>query len=162
MYAIVGALDVGTKAVKSSTQVKTPTKKGTRIHKKEKDGSNNGGFLQGLKKLIPGANRVGTEESFGVEETSGSQRYHLHLLKGDEQFKRHTITRIMRHIPDINWETAEDIVTTSFESEKALLRVVASLKEAKYIHDVMRGADPPIYVEVFDTKSEMEIVLEKS
>ena len=76
----------------------------------------------------------------------------IRLLQPKTSDRRHIITRIQRFFPDIVWETAEDIVDTALVNGIALIRVVNSRSEAEYLVDMLRKADPPIFVEVFDNR----------
>ena len=47
-------------------------------------------------------------------------------MNGKLADRRHIITRLRRYLPDLSWETAEQIVDTSIEEEIALVRVFNS------------------------------------
>ena len=86
-------------------------------------------------------------------ETELGYRFQIRLTKrGNTRDKRHIITRIMRFLPDIQWETACEIVDNAWQNDISVVRVLNSKKEAKELQAVLGRADPPVYVEVFDTK----------
>lgn len=58
----------------------------------------------------------------------------------------------MRFIPDLSYETAEEIFEDAMIREIALIRVLSSRSEAEDLYRMLRKADPPIPVDVFDTK----------
>ena len=113
---------------------------------------NEGGFFNTLKSYIPGLKRIGREKADETAPDTG-YRYELRLTKkkntGD---KRHMITRIMRFLPDIQWETACDIVDTAFQNGKSIVRILNSEKEAVELQNVLLRADPPVVTEIFDNK----------
>jgi hypothetical protein len=116
------------------------------------DGDNNGGIFKSILKFIPGLSRARIEKTYESEEVDSGNRYMIRLIMKSSSDRRHTITRIQRFFPDIVWETAEDIVDTALVNGVSLIRVVNSVREAEYLVDMLRKADPPIVVEVFDNR----------
>ena len=92
-------------------------------------------------------------KSYESPATSAGGRYQLRLLSPVMRDKRHIITRIMRFIPDLSYETAEEIFEEAMLREMALIRVLSSRAEAEDLYRMLRKADPPIQVDVFDTKT---------
>eukprot|EP01038_Epipyxis_sp_PR26KG_P011550 gene11550-15470_t len=131
---------------------------------KEKDnGSNKSGnsnknpfksIWQGIKRFIPNVSKAKYEETYSVPVPDSGYRYHIRLVQPKTKDRRHVITRIQRYFPDIQWQTAEIIVDTALENGVSLVRVLNSLKEAEYAVDMLRKADPPVKVEIYDSKIE--------
>mmetsp|Transcript_30346 Transcript_30346/g.41579 ORF Transcript_30346/g.41579 Transcript_30346/m.41579 type:complete len:187 (-) Transcript_30346:246-806(-) len=113
---------------------------------------------KGISRFVPGITRAKIEKSYEIPQVEGGYRYHIRLANTNANNRRHVITRILRYFTDIKWETAADIVDTSIVDGKALIRVLNSLQEATYLADMLRKADPPIEVEVYDSKKD-EIVM---
>jgi len=122
----------------------------------ESDCNNNGdggsGFWNGVKRFLPGVVRARLEKSFAAPAPDTSMRYRLILKQQKRQLRRHAITRITRFLPDIQFETAAQIVDTSIQDEKALIRVLNSLDEAKFLRKMLLSADPPVNCEIVDDK----------
>ena len=116
------------------------------------DGGGGGGFWNGVKRFLPGVVRARLERSFAAPAPDTSMRYRLILKQQKRQLRRHAITRITRFLPDIQFETAAEIVDTSIQDEKALIRVLNSLDEAKYLRKMLISADPPVNCEIMDDK----------
>ena len=91
-------------------------------------------------------------KSYDTPMTSPGGRYHLRLLNPLMRDKRHIITRLMRFIPDLSYETAEEIFEEALVRGTALVRVLNSLSQAEDLFQMLKKADPPIQVDVFDTK----------
>lgn len=68
--------------------------------------------------------------------------------------RRHEVTRILRYLPDITWDTADDIVMNSRREGKSLVRVFGSLNDAEYIARMLKAAEPPVQVELYDSKND--------
>jgi hypothetical protein len=81
-------------------------------------------------------------------------RYHVRLLRPRFSSRRHATTRILRYLPDMKWETAEGIVANAFEDGIALIRILNSLSDAEYLAKKLRSADPPLPVEIYDSKKD--------
>jgi len=124
--------------------------------KGDNDNNNNGngigGVFKSILRFIPGVSKAKVEKSYETNEVDAGNRFMIRLLQPKTSDRRHIITRIQRFFPDIVWETAEDIVDTALVNGIALIRVVNSRSEAEYLVDMLRKADPPIFVEVFDNR----------
>ena len=105
-----------------------------------------------ILRFIPGLSRARIEKTYESELEDTGNRYMIRLIMKSSSERRHTITRIQRYFPDILWETAEDIVDTALVNGISLIRVVNSRTDAEYLVDMLRKADPPITVEVFDNR----------
>ena len=116
------------------------------------DGDKGVGVFKSILRFIPGVSKARVEKSYETEEYDSGNRYMIRLLQPKTSDRRHIITRIQRFLPDIVWETAEDIVDTALVNGKSLIRVVNSKSDAEYLVDMLRKADPPILVEVFDNR----------
>ena len=118
------------------------------------DKGDNGGIFKSILRFIPGLSRARIEKSYESEEVDTGNRYMIRLImkSSSTSDRRHVITRIQRFFPDIVWETAEDIVDTALVNGISLIRVVNSKSDAQYLCDMLRKADPPINVEVFDNR----------
>jgi len=114
------------------------------------DGDNKG--WKSILRFIPGLSRARIEKTYESELEDTGNRYMIRLIMKSSSERRHTITRIQRYFPDILWETAEDIVDTALVNGISLIRVVNSRTDAEYLVDMLRRADPPITVEVFDNR----------
>ena len=131
----------------------------TRVHFKKTNGNEDedetrkdDGFFNKLKSYIPGLKRFNRARSDETAPDAG-YRFELRLTrKRNTGDKRHIITRIMRFLPDIQWETACDIYDTAFQNEKAVVRVLNSEREALELRSVLLRADPPVFTEIFDLK----------
>lgn len=73
--------------------------------------------------------------------------------------KRHIITRIMRYLPDISYQTAEAMVDEALLNSVALVRVLNSKKEASDLVQLFKRADPPVRIECFDAATNEVIFL---
>lgn len=82
---------------------------------------------KGIKRFLPGVTRAKIDQTYETPEYESGNRYSIRLLQPDKKFKRHTITRIRRYLPDIEWETAESIVDDAIINGISLIRVVNSL-----------------------------------
>jgi len=110
------------------------------------------GVWEGVKRFLPDVVRARFEKSFAAPVTETNMRYRLILLQQKRQMRRHVITRITRWLPDIQFETAAEIVDTAIAEEKALVRVLNSLDEAKFLRKMLMSADPPVTCEIMDDK----------
>ena len=110
------------------------------------------GVWEGVKRFLPDVVRARFEKSFAAPVTETNMRYRLILLQQKRQMRRHAITRITRFLPDIQFETAAEIVDTAIAEEKALVRVLNSLDEAKFLRKMLLSADPPVPCEIMDDK----------
>ena len=139
----------------SADALSTGKHQSSKLHFKKRDEENSDdsgeGFFKKLKSYIPGLRRSTTMKP--EPETELGYRFQIRLTKrGNTRDKRHIITRIMRFLPDIQWETACEIVDNAWQNDISVVRVLNSKKEAKELQAVLGRADPPVYVEVFDTK----------
>lgn len=119
------------------------------------DGSNDGG-KKGWSKLLqflPTFRRAQFEKSYDSPQTDSSQRYMVRLLQAKSNQRRHVITRLLRFCPDLVFETAADIVDTALVDGISLVRVFNSERDAKYLVEMLKKADPPISAEVYDNKN---------
>lgn len=82
-------------------------------------------------------------------------RYQVRLRNPDARQKRHVITRITRYLPDLSYQTAEDIFEDALSRGIALLRVLNSRSEAEELAGYFRRANPPVEVDIFDLKQEV-------
>ena len=124
-----------------------------------KSGDNSENSPQGWTRFIPGVIRNRLLRRAPEPEMDSSSRYHLRLAKPEERDKRHTITRIMRYLPDLTWETAEGIVDTAIDNDLALVRAYNSLKQVRETHIMLLKADPPVVTEVYDTRKDEVLIL---
>jgi hypothetical protein len=69
----------------------------------------------GWRRFIPAIIRNRLEKRQPDQLTETGNRYYLRLINTKKRDKRHTITRIIRFIPDIKWNTAEEIVDAAIE-----------------------------------------------
>ena len=76
----------------------------------------------------------------------------LRLIQPKNNDRRHCITRLTRFLPDLTYETAVDIVDLALVEGISLVRVFNSIKEAEYLAKMLRVADPPINVQIYDSK----------
>ena len=127
--------------------------------KNDRGGDSNGdndrtkGFFSRLKSFIPALRKSKAQKP--EPQTELGYRFQIRLTRrNNTRDRRHIITRIMRYFPDIKWETACDIVDQAFQSEQGLsvVRVLNSRQTALELKDILQRADPPVRVEVFDTK----------
>jgi hypothetical protein len=58
----------------------------------------------------------------------------------------------------VTFETAKAIVDEAYKEGKALVRVFQSKKDAEYIAEMFRIADPPLNVEIYDIKKNEVLV----
>lgn len=65
-------------------------------------------------------------ETYKTPQTDPGNRYHIRLVGINATNKRHTITRLRRFLPDLSWQTAEDMVNTAIQEGSALVRVLNS------------------------------------
>eukprot|EP00601_Ochromonadales_sp_CCMP2298_P008343 CAMPEP_0173209344 /NCGR_PEP_ID=MMETSP1141-20130122/23044_1 /TAXON_ID=483371 /ORGANISM="non described non described, Strain CCMP2298" /LENGTH=100 /DNA_ID=CAMNT_0014135945 /DNA_START=221 /DNA_END=523 /DNA_ORIENTATION=- len=99
------------------------------------------------------------KETYNVPKPDPGNRYYIRLLEPAEKEKRHVITRLMRYLPDMSWDTAEGVVQTAIEEGISLVRVVNSQSQAKDLVDLLAKADPPVITEVWDAKTAEVIIL---
>lgn len=119
--------------------------------KRAEGGNSDEGFFSKLKSYIPGLRR--STATMPEPETELGYRFQIRLTKkGNTRDKRHIITRIMRFLPDIQWETACEIVDNAWQNDASVVRYLNSKKEAQELQAVLGRADPPVCVEVFDIK----------
>lgn len=116
-----------------------------RNFKPEKDGSGDGeseqkqtGFWSGLKRFLPFTSRATLKETYQLPLPDPGMRYHVRLLKPDESLRRHTITRILRFFPDIQWQTAEVLVDIALKKGVSLIRVTNDKVRCEYILIILR------------------------
>eukprot|EP01041_Mallomonas_annulata_P003252 gene3252-6434_t len=109
-------------------------------------------FFDGLKRFIPGIVRARFEKTYAVTQSDTGNRYQVRLKNPVATDRRHIVTRIQRFFPGTAWETADSIVKQGLEEGFSVIRIYNSKDDAKYAMDMMRLADPPIGVEMFDTK----------
>ena len=125
--------------------------RGNNDNNNDDDDDNNKGW-KSILRFIPGLSRARIEKTYESEVEDTGNRYMIRLIMKSSSERRHTITRIQRFFPDILWETAEDIVDTALVNGVSLIRVVNSRTDAEYLVDMLRRADPPLTVEVFDNR----------
>lgn len=139
--------------IKSSAFVLTPTRRAQRslsFNNEDRGEKDDAGWLRFLPRVV----RAKIKKSYAVPEPDSSLRWHLRLLPPpDRSLKRHTITRLLRFLPDLKWETAEAIVDTAILKERALVRVYNSKQQAQDIARDLALADPPIVCEIFDART---------
>ena len=82
---------------------------------------------EGIKKFLPNVSRAKIEKSYAEPIPDSGYRYEVRLVEANSKDRRHIITRIIRYLPDLNWETVEDIVDTSILDGKSLVRVFNSM-----------------------------------
>jgi len=141
----------------------------TSLHFKKKDEGNGGGdgkrdglrksIWTGIKRFLPDTSRAKMEESYKIPSEDSGNRYHIRLIEASLDTRRHTITRLRRFIPDLSWETAEEMVNIAIDEGVSLIRVLNSKNDVKYLVDMLKAADPPVLVEVYDTKADDLIVV---
>ena len=114
-----------------------------------------GGFFNGIKRFIPAIVRNRLEKDV-TPETNSSNRYEVRLVNVSPLDRRHVTTRLLRYLPDLTYETAQDIVDRCIDSDtdpkKSLIRVFNSIKRANYLSDMLKVADPSIQNEIYDSK----------
>jgi hypothetical protein len=59
----------------------------------------------------------------------------------------------MRYLPDVSFTSAEDMVDAATNG-RALIRVLNSRSDAEDLGKLFRRADPPVRVEVYDSKTD--------
>ena len=130
---------------------------------KGKDGSSGknpiSSIWNDIKRFLPGISQAKIQKSYAMPVPDSSNRYHLRLQEPAQRNKRHVITRIIRYFPDVTFQTASDMVDQAISEGAALIRVTNSLKDAEYIVDMMRKADPSITVTIYDSKIDEELLL---
>lgn len=109
---------------------------------------------KGLKRFLPGVSRSKLKETYDMPSPDAGFRYEVRLVDVTEQFRRHTTTRIRRYIPDLSWDTATTMVEAAIEDGKSLIRVLNSREQTEELVIMLRRADPPVLVEVWDNKLE--------
>ncbi len=114
-----------------------------------------GGFFKGIKRFMPAIVRNRLEKDV-TSETDSSNRYEVRLVNVSPLDRRHVTTRLLRYLPDLTYETAQDIVDRCIDSDndpkRSLIRVYNSLKRATYLSDMLKIADPAIQNEIYDSK----------
>ena len=133
-----------------------PNKRGNSDHDNH-DQQSKQGLISNLKRFIPSIIRK-REISHEPEVDSGN-RYHVRLVNIQPSERRHAITRTMRYIPDLGFDTAAEIVDVAIENKRSLLRVFNSLSHAKFVVDLLRKASPPVGSEIYDSKEDCLVVL---
>lgn len=136
------------------------------LFKKTEDNGGDGnddnefGVWKSIKRFLPDIVKARIEKSYATPLADSGYRYHIRILKPPENARRHTITRLTRYFPDLQYETAADIVDKAMESseEKALVRVLNSLKEATYLRKMLISADPPVPCEIYDEKENTIVI----
>ena len=68
-----------------------------------------------LSRFVPGIFKKKAEKP--KTETDTSMRYELRLKNVNAENRRHVTTRLQRYLPDLQFETAQDIVDVAIESE---------------------------------------------
>jgi hypothetical protein len=125
----------------------------TGIHFKKE---NNPGISEpssnGWLKFIPAVIKARFEKSYATPVADTGNRFHLRLVDPASRDRRHIITRIMRYIPDLSYSSTEDIVDEALNNKRSLIRVVNSRDKAEELLTMFKRADPPVRVEVYDTK----------
>mmetsp|Transcript_5771 Transcript_5771/g.5962 ORF Transcript_5771/g.5962 Transcript_5771/m.5962 type:complete len:168 (-) Transcript_5771:41-544(-) len=110
-------------------------------------------FKDNLKRYIPGIVRNKSEKEYDTPQTDSGNRYQVRLLKPKDKIdRRHIATRIIRFFPGITYETAEEIIKSSMADGAAVIRVFNSKSDASYVVDMLTLADPPVPVDIFDTR----------
>jgi len=151
----------------SSTRVVRSPVLGDALLFKKKDDANGddgeiGDYQQPMgrwRRFIPRVIRSRLEKRIPEPEPDTAQRYHLRIVNTQFADKRHTITRIVRFLPDVKWETAEEMVDRSIDRGAALVRVFNSLAQARQVHTMLARSDPPVTSEVYDSKKDEVLVL---
>ena len=103
--------------------------------------------------IIPQRKKELKEKQYDEPQPDHGYRYHIRIVEPDVHDKRHICTRILRFFPDMNWETAEDIVDTALVERIAVVRILNSLEDGEYLLDMLRKADPPIGAHLYDSKT---------
>lgn len=125
-------------------------------------------------------------DTYKSPQQDSGNRYEVRLINASRVKKRHIITRLRRYLPDLSWETAEWIVEIAVEEGAALVRVlnnkvrlahlspllnancfyvvvliicVHTQNDAAYLVDMLNKADPPVTLEVYDTKKQEVVVI---
>ena len=116
------------------------------------------GIWQSLKRFLPDVVKARFEKSYATPRPDFFNRYSIRISKPqDSKMRRHTITRLVRFF-DLNFDSAATIVDLAISEEKALVRTINSLSEAKFLKKMLLSADPPVECEIFDER-EKEIIL---
>jgi len=125
--------------------------------KKKSDDSNSnndGNIWSKIIRFLPGFRRVEITKSYNEAATDTGNRYMLRLVQPKNNDRRHCITRLTRFLPDLTYETAADIVDLALVEGVSLVRVFNSIKEAEYLAKMLRMADPPINVQIYDSRTD--------
>ena len=89
------------------------------FQKKDDSGATGGGNENKeppyLSRFVPGIFKKKMEKP--ETETDTSMRYELRLKNVDVKNRRHVTTRLQRYLPDLQFETAQEIVDIAIESE---------------------------------------------
>ena len=134
----------------------SPRSKQRKIYfkKKNDDNSNNNGIWSRIIRFLPDFRRVEITKSYNEVAPDTGNRYMLRLIQPKNNDRRHCITRLTRFLPDLTYETAADIVDLALVEGISLVRVFNSIKEAEYLAKMLRMADPPINVQIYDSKTD--------
>ena len=85
----------------------------------QKTGTESGGGSESkapfFSRIVPGIFKKKVQKP--QTETDTSMRYELRLKDADVKNRRHITTRLQRYLPDLQFETAQDIVDAAIESE---------------------------------------------
>ena len=122
--------------------------------KSDDNNSNNDNILSRIIRFLPGFRRVEITKSYDEALPDTGNRYMLRLIQPKNNDRRHCITRLTRFLPDLTFETAADIVDLALIEGISLVRVFNSIKEAEYLAKMLRKADPPVNVQVYDSKTD--------
>lgn len=151
-------------ATSSSGKYKGTRKQVLKINFKKKgaEGGDNGGdggsggdegsWWRKISRFLPGVQRSKLEKSFETPVPEIGDRYMVRLVNPQIKNRRHIITRLIRFLPDLKYESAGEIVDLALDNGVSLIRVFNSLKDTEFLCDMLRKADPPIRVEVYDNK----------
>ena len=102
----------------------------TSLHfKREGDGSESGGssdgggWIQRIARFINPVQKARLEKSYEQTQNELGYRYMLRLIQPKSSERRHCITRLMRFLPDLTFETAGEIVDAATSEGVGLIRV---------------------------------------
>lgn len=107
-----------------------------------------------LLRFLPDTSKAKMEKTYNIPQYELGNRYMVRLIQPKMNDRRHCITRLMRYLPDLTYETAAVIVDTATSDGVSLVRVYNSLKDAEYLCDMLRKADPSINCNIYDSKKD--------
>ena len=81
---------------------------------------------KGIQRFLSRTSKSRLPETYKTPQTDPGNRYHIRRVGVNATNKRHTITRLRRFLPDLSWQTAEDMVNTAIQEGSALVRVLNS------------------------------------